>query len=107
MWMNWVMDWATSFARFLLNNHMGRTQRFATNATLSSGRKLALSHRARPTARFPKVDRCDIFAKPMDSTQYRVRVLLHVDSGDSGFLPRQIAHSMRSSLLPHLRALCC
>src|SRR5262245_65730843 len=26
---------------------------------------------------------------------------------DSGFLPRQIAHSMRSSLSPHLRALCC
>src|SRR5262249_48969368 len=39
------------------------------------------------TARFPKVDRCDIFAKPMDSTPYRVRVLLHVDSGRFRFSP--------------------
>jgi hypothetical protein len=29
------MDWAISSARFLLNNHMGPTQRFATNATFS------------------------------------------------------------------------
>src|SRR5262249_34086741 len=68
-------------------------QPHGTDSTLCDQRHFVFGSQASPvascsaTARFPKVDRCDIFAKPMDSTPYRVRVLLHVDSGRFRFSP--------------------
>src|SRR5262249_34086742 len=107
MWMNWVMDWATSSARFLLNNHMGRTQRFATNGTLSSGRKLALSLRARQRPDSRKLIAVTFLQNRWTPLHTGYAFFFTSIQDDSGFLLRQIAHSMRSSLSPHLRAPCC
>jgi hypothetical protein len=88
------MDWATSSARFLLNNHMGPTQPFTTNATFRGSEASPAAPRS-ATARFLKVDRCDIFARLIGALSCPIRFFFTPIQNDSGFLRRQIAHSMR------------